>query len=100
VLRAHAAGVVPGFVRISTERVERGPNADSYDERGSEAMRRALWNSVEAEVASAERAAREVMAPQTLPLERVAAELEEAGQLSGGRLIDTLLAAGVREAVR
>jgi cell division protease FtsH len=100
VLRAHAAGVVPGFGRISTERVERGPNADSYDERGSEAMRRALWNSVQAEVAAGERAAREVLGPQTLPLERVAAELEAAGHLSGARLIETLLAAGVREAVR
>lgn len=100
VLRAHAAGVVPGFVRLSTERVERGPAQDSYDERGSEAMRRALWTSVQGEIATAEDAVREVLAPQSAAIERVAGDLEQAGHLSGQRLIDALLAAGVREAVR
>lgn len=100
VLRAHAAGVVPGFVRLSTERVERGPAQDSYDERGSEAMRRALWTSVQGEITTAEDAVREVLAPQSAAVEQVAADLEQAGHLSGQRLIDALLAAGVREAVR
>ena len=100
VLRAHAAGVVPGFVRLSTERVERGPAQDSYDERGSEAMRRALWTSVQSEITTAENAVREVLAPQSAAVERVAADLELAGHLSGQRLIEALLAAGVHEAVR
>jgi ATP-dependent Zn protease len=100
VLRAHAAGVVPGFVRLSTERVERGPEQDSYDERGSEAMRRALWTSVQGEIATAEDAVRGVLAPQSAAIERVAGDLEQSGHLSGQRLIDALLAAGVREAVR
>ncbi len=100
VLRAHAAGVVLGFGRISTERVERGPDPESYAERGSQTMREALWTSVRAEVAAAETACREVLAPQTRAIALLAETLDAAGHLSGERLIAALDAAGVREAVR
>ena len=100
VLRAHAAGLVAGFGRISTDRLERGPDPDSYDERGSEAMRKALWTSVRAEVAHAETACRAVLAPNRSTIERLAIALETAGSLSGPRLIDALKAAGATEAGR
>jgi ATP-dependent Zn protease len=100
VLRAHAAGLVVTFGRISTDRVERGPDPESYEERGSEAMRRTLWLSVQREVEAAEQACREVLSAQTAAIERLAGALEHAGQLSGARLIDAVVAAGVREAAR
>lgn len=100
VLRAHAAGVVPGFGRISTERLERGPDPESYDERGSESMRRVLWASVRREVAAAEVACRAVLSPRRAAIARLAASLSEAGHLSGERLVAALIAAGVEEAGR
>ena len=100
VLRAHAAGLVAGFGRISTERLERGPDPDSYDERGSDTMREALWTSVRAEVVAAEATCREVLAPHRSTIERVATELEAAGTLSGRRLVEVLKAAGATEGKR
>ena len=98
VLRAHAAGLVADFGRVSTERVERGHDPDSYDERGSEAMREALWRSVRSELAAAEMACREVISPQIDAIERLAAVLEAAGSLSGRQLVDAVRSAGAREA--
>jgi cell division protease FtsH len=100
VLRAHAAGLVPSFGRISTERVERGPEEDPYSLRGSNEMRLALWKSVQAAIAEAEEACRDVLVQQKPSIERVAAALEGAGSLSGQRLVDTLVASGATEAVR
>ena len=100
VLRAHAAGLVPAFGRISTDRVERGPDPDSYDERGSEAMRKALWESVRAEVSTAESACRDLLSPHSAALERMASRLEIAETLSGARLIKALEASGAPEAGR
>jgi ATP-dependent Zn protease len=98
VLRAHAAGLVRRFGRVSTERVERGHDPDSYDERGSEAMREALWRSIRDEVSAAEAASRSVLGPQVDAIKYIASALEEAGALSGARLIDAVRASGAREA--
>jgi cell division protease FtsH len=98
VLHAHAAGLVADFGRVSTERVERGHDPDSYDERGSEAMREALWRSVRSELAAAEVACREVISPQIDAIERLAAVLEAAGSVSGRQLVDAVRSAGAREA--
>ncbi len=95
VLRAHAAGLVADFGRISTERVERGHDPESYDERGSQAMREALWTSVRAEVAAAEAACRDVLAPNIDAIERLATVLDAAGTLSGTQLIGAVRAAGI-----
>jgi ATP-dependent Zn protease len=100
VLRAHAAGLVTAFGRVATERVERGPDPESYDQRGSEAMRGALWESVRAEVSQAESACREVLARQRGAIEGVATALDAAGSLSGDRLVSALVNAGAAEAER
>jgi ATP-dependent Zn protease len=100
VLRAHAAGLVGGFGRVATERVERGPDPESYDERGSEAMRSALWESVRSEVSAAETACREVLAAQRDAIERLADALDSAGSLSGARLVTALVEGGATEATR
>jgi cell division protease FtsH len=97
VLRAHAAGLVAGFGRVSTERVERGPDPDSYDERGSQEMREELWRSVRTEVAAAEAACRTTLGSQTTAIDRLARALEEAGTLSGTRLVEVLRAVGAEE---
>jgi ATP-dependent Zn protease len=100
VLRAHAAGLVPGFGRVSTERLERGPDPESYDQRGSESMRSALWESVRTEMSAAETSCRSVLESQVGAVEQVAVALDAAGSLSGRNLIETLIDAGAREAVR
>jgi ATP-dependent Zn protease len=100
VLRAHAAGLVTTFGRVATERVERGPDPESYDQRGSEAMRGALWESVRAEVSQAESACREVLSRQRGAIEGVATALDAAGSLSGDRLVSALVNAGAAEAER
>jgi cell division protease FtsH len=97
-LRAHAAGLVSSFGRISTERVERGHDPDSYDERGSEAMREGLWKSVRKEVAAAEVACRAVLKPQIEAIEQLATALDAAGTLSGRQLVEAVRSAGAREA--
>lgn len=98
VLRAHAAGLVPSFGRVSTERVERGPDPESYDQRGSEAMRAALWESIRNEMRAAEASCRSVLEPQVAAIEAVARALDAAGGLSGHRLLEVLAAAGASEA--
>ncbi len=100
VLRAHAGGLVPAFGRVSTERVERGHQPDSYDERGSQAMRDALWVSVRHEVDAAEESCRGVLAPQAEAIRALATTLESAGTLSGPRLVDAVRSAGALEARR
>lgn len=100
VLRAHAAGLVTGFGRVSTERLERGPDPESYDQRGSESMRSALWKSVRTEMSAAESSCRSVLESQVGAVEQVAVALDAAGSLSGRRLIETLVDAGAREAER
>jgi ATP-dependent Zn protease len=100
VLRAHAAGLVSGFGRVSTERIERGPDPDSYDQRGSESMRSALWESVRSEMRAAEAACRAVLEPQGSAIESVARALDAAGSLSGLRLVEALVAADAMEASR
>jgi cell division protease FtsH len=100
VLRAHASGLVASFGRVSTERVERGPDPESYDERGSTLMRDALWSSVRTEVEAAEVACRAVLSPQVEALRQLAVELEAAGTLSGPKLVEAIRAAGATEATR
>lgn len=100
VLRAHAAGLVMNFGRVAAERVERGPDPESFDQRGSEAMRCALWESVRAEVSAAESACHAVLVSQRQAIERVAAALDATGSLSGARLIAALVDAGAVEANR
>lgn len=100
VLRAHAAGLVAGFGRISTERVERGPDPESYDERGSESMRQDLWRSVKALVEEADAACRAVLGPQVEAIDRLAIVIEAAGSLSGNRLVEAVHASGAAEANR
>jgi ATP-dependent Zn protease len=97
ILRAHAAGLVPSFGRVSTERVERGAEADPYDLRGSEGMRMALWTSIKAEMAEAEMVSRAILAEHVAPITRLAALLEAAGTLSGARLADALVDSGAPE---
>ncbi len=98
VLRAHAAGLVTGFGRVSTERVERGPDPESYDQRGSEAMREALWVSVRNEIEVAEGACRAILAPQRDAIDELANALDAAGSLSGARLVAALIESGAQEA--
>ncbi len=100
VQRAHAAGLVPGFGRVSTERLERGSDPDSYDERGSDAMRTALWTSVRSELETAEVACRSVLAPQVPAIGALAAILVTSGGLVGKELIEALRTVGAREADR
>lgn len=100
VLRAHAAGLVPKFGRVSTEQVEQGPDPDAYDLRGSESMREQLWTSVRAEVAAAEASCREVLLANIDAIQRFATTLEARGSLSGKRLVHALRDAGALEADR
>lgn len=100
VLRAHAAGLVPAFGRVSTERVERGPDPESYDARGSEAMREALWVSVRNEIQVAEAACRVVLESQRDVINALATALDAAGSLSGARLVAALIESGAKEPVQ
>jgi cell division protease FtsH len=97
VQRALDAGLVAGFGRISTDRLEKGPDPDSYDERGSEAMRESIWTSVRAEIELAETACRAVLAPQVAAIDALAAILLEAGGLSGTSLVEALRRVGAQE---
>jgi cell division protease FtsH len=97
VQRALDAGLVAGFGRISTHRLEKGPDPDSYDERGSEVMRASIWTSVRAEIELAETACRAVLAPQVKALDALAVILLEAGSLSGASLVEALRRVGAQE---
>jgi hypothetical protein len=77
--------------------MERGPSPDSYETRGSEAMRSTLWRAVREEIeAEADRARRE-LALRRAAVERLAETLQRAGSLSGARLVEALREAGAEE---
>ncbi len=97
VQQALGAGLVPGFGRVSTERLERGADPDSFDERGSEAMRSAIWTAVRAELEAADVACREVLGSQSDAIGALASILVKAGGLSGPELIDALRTVGAVE---
>jgi cell division protease FtsH len=97
VLRAAENGLLDTFGRASFERMERGPSPDSYETRGSEAMRSTLWRAVREEIeAEADRARRE-LALRRAAVERLAETLQRAGSLSGARLVEALREAGAEE---
>jgi len=95
VLMAIENGLVPEFGRTSTSRFEKGPDDDSYDERGSESMRSLLWDVTRSEIRAAEVACRQVLV-QRLPALRVVSErLLRSGALSGADLAAALEGAGL-----
>ncbi|HVL53610.1 MAG TPA: hypothetical protein VM344_05065, partial [Vitreimonas sp.] len=97
VLQAAESGLLERFGRASVERMERGPDHDSYELRASEAMRATLWIAVRDEIEAQETRAREVLVPHRHAVERLATDLLEAGSLAGAALIAAVRGAGVPE---
>jgi cell division protease FtsH len=98
VLEAIEHGLVPKFGRVSPSRLEKGPDSDSYDERGSESMRASLWEVARTELHEAEAACRDVLKPQVSAILELSDRLLEAGVLSGPDLVGALRAVSAREA--
>ena len=92
--------MVPQFGRVSPSRLEKGPDTDSYDERGSESMRASLWEVVRAELHEAEAACRAVLEPQIAAILELGHRLLEAEVLSGPAMVAALRLVNAREASR
>jgi cell division protease FtsH len=90
VLLAAEHGLLNELGRTSPERLERGPDPESYDVRGSEAMRSALWASVRAEIDGREAHAQAVLERHLGAIVRLADRLTDVGYLSGPALIQAL----------
>ena len=95
VLHAADNGLLADFGRVSPERMERGPDPESYELRGSDTMRSSLYRSVRAEIRRQEDRARRVLRSNERAVRAVAERLVAAHALTGAALIDALESSGV-----
>jgi cell division protease FtsH len=100
VLRAAEHGLLSRLGPVSTDRVERGPDGEAYEPRGSEAMRAELWSIVRDELRHLESETQEILARERDAIIRLADALLAAGTLSGAGLLDALRHSGATEMPR
>jgi cell division protease FtsH len=97
VLRAAESGLLKRFGLVSADQMESGAKEESYEPRGSVAMRDALWEAVREEIDRQTVATRIVLEKNRAAIEKLATSLLAAGSLSGDGLIQALRAAGATE---